>query len=133
MIELIKQFNGKDIIRNIDDLDEKRFVKILLELETLRQKHPKTKHTKEQQFKQLEELAIDLKKCKKLKTHDRNYIMNVILASQEEYNIKNNTKHKLTDVLLYILFTQPKSIHGRIGITMPSVFDHKRDTRGRKC
>ena len=116
MIELIKQFNGKDIIRNIDDPEEKRFAKILLELETLRQKHPKTKHAKEQQFKQLEELANDLKKCKKLKTHDRNYIMNVILESQEEYKIKNNTKHKLTDVLLYILFAQPKPIHGRIGI-----------------
>ncbi len=117
ILKIIEKIEGGDILKRIDDPNEKKFVEILREIEKVRKEHPKTEHAEEIQFEKLEEMASKLKNHS-LDTHDRNRIMNLILESNEEYKVRKNVKHRISDVILYILFAQSSyPIHGRITIT----------------
>ena len=117
-ITLVKAFYDAPSIRTIDDPLQMEFAKIVLNLEEVREKEAKTKIAKRKQFKELHELSTIMKKWRNLAVHDQNWILNAPLINSKQYKARKYVQHKLTDVILYLLYaTQEKPIHGRIAIT----------------
>lgn len=117
-IKLIHAFDKAPLVRTIDNPVQKRFAKIVIELEQIRDIEVKTKIAKKKQYKQLKNLSSIMKKWRNLNAHDQNWVLNAALINSKQYKARKHVTLKLTDVILHLLYAKrEKPIHGRIAMT----------------
>lgn len=117
-IKVIKAFNQAPTIRTIDDPFKNKFAKIVVELDKIREIEAKTKTEKKKQYTQLKKLSTFIRHWRNLAIHDQNWVLNAALIDSKKYKVRKHVKHRLTDVILYLLYATPeRPIHGRIAMT----------------
>jgi len=114
-IKFIKLLQSSPATVTITDKHAKQFSSLVYELKKQREKETKTKKSEKKQIVELMKLAKQLRAIRNVAVHQQNKILNTRIIKPNQYRVRKETKHKLTDVILYLFFAgNNKPIHGRI-------------------
>lgn len=111
--KLVKRIRaGEDELVFVEDKDQKKFVEILTKL-----KHARMLDSNKDIINAYDAL-ITLTPHLHLSEYDKNTILNAIQIDKNKFKLQNTVKYTLRDVILFILFAEPKRpIYGRVLMT----------------
>jgi len=120
-MKLLKYYYLAKRTRKIDRRAQK-IVRAILQLERLRRYEPATSVQVKNKSLEMRKLAKEILTSRNLAIHERNRLLNLPLISTNKYEPRIKIKHRLPDVILYLLYAiHDKPIHGRIAM-MKQVF-----------